>query len=76
MTIREYLSLEAKRITDRPRPEIADGDAWRASIAERRRQYREMMGIESAIAEAMGSPVNVHVTGVVERPEYRIEKLY
>src|SRR5215510_2548245 len=43
--IRAYLSREAERITDRALTEFADSAAWQRLISEKRRQYREMMGI-------------------------------
>ncbi|HLJ54065.1 MAG TPA: hypothetical protein VKT77_03445, partial [Chthonomonadaceae bacterium] len=55
-------------------------------MQERRRQYLEMMGLEeflraldptsSPAVSHERPPVPVHLTGVVERPRYRIEKLY
>lgn len=75
MTIREYLTREARRITDRSLSEFTDADAWRRLVPERRRHYAEMMGVTDLLS-AERAPLNVRVTGVVERPAYRIEKLY
>src|ERR1051326_1750975 len=74
-TIREYLSAEAKKITERARPEFHDRQLYEKIIAQRRRDYAEMMGLDRLLPDRSAS-VNVHVTGVVERPHYRIEKLY
>ena len=76
MTIRDYLSGEARRITERSRADFADGDAWKRHLPERRGQYREMMGLADQPEHALRPPLDVHVTGIVERPRYRIEKLY
>jgi cephalosporin-C deacetylase-like acetyl esterase len=76
MTIREYLVREARRITDRALTEFTDAGAWQRLIPERRRQYAELMGVADLPAPGERPPLNVRVTGVVERPAYRIEKLY
>jgi cephalosporin-C deacetylase-like acetyl esterase len=76
MTIREYLTREARRISDRALSEYTAADAWQRRIGERRRQYRVMMGLEELPPEGERPPLNAKVTGVVERPGYRIEKLY
>ena len=76
MTIRDYLSAEARRITDRAILDFTDADAWKRLIPERRRQYREMMGLTDLPPYDKRPPLNVRVTGSVERPHFRIEKLY
>jgi dienelactone hydrolase len=76
MTIRDYLSREARRITDRALTEYNDEAAWRALLPERQRQFREMMGVDALAPAQERPPVIVHVTGSVERQAYRIEKLY
>jgi cephalosporin-C deacetylase-like acetyl esterase len=76
MTIREYLAREARRITDHALSEYGDAEDWRRLIPERRRQYRAMMGLEDLPAQVQRPPLNVKVTGVVEKSDYRIEKLY
>jgi cephalosporin-C deacetylase-like acetyl esterase len=76
MTIREYLTREARRITDGALAEFMDAEAWRRRIPERRRQYAELMGVADLPAPEERPPLNVRVTGVVERTGYRIEKLY
>jgi dienelactone hydrolase len=76
MTIREYLSREARRITERARADCADVVRWRESRSERQRQFLEMLGLDDMPAADRRPPLNTRVTGVVERPAYRIEKLY
>lgn len=76
MTIRDYLSREARRITDRALSDYTDVNTWRRLFPERHRQFLEMMGLEDLPPYDHRSPLNVKVTGVVERPKYRIEKLY
>jgi cephalosporin-C deacetylase-like acetyl esterase len=75
-SIRAYLAREARRITDRALADTKDAAAWHRLAPERRRQFLEMMGLESLPPAGDRTPLNVKVTGVVERPSYRIEKLY
>lgn len=69
LTIRDYLSREARRISDRALTDTA-------GLATRRRRYMEMMGLQDLPPAGQRSPLNPKVTGIVERPAYRIEKLY
>jgi cephalosporin-C deacetylase-like acetyl esterase len=76
ISIREYLSREARRITNHALADYKDAATWRRLLPERRRQYLEMMRLENFPPQGQRPPLNVKVTGVVERSEYRIEKLY
>jgi cephalosporin-C deacetylase-like acetyl esterase len=76
MTVREYLCREARHITDRALADDTDEAVWQKLLPERRRQFLEMMGLEDLPAYEQRTPPGVTVTGVVERPLYRIEKLY
>lgn len=76
MNIRDYLSREASRITKGALADITDAAAWERVRPERLHQFREMMGITDFPPVEERPPVPVTVTGVVERPTYRIEKLY
>ena len=76
MTIREYLSREARRITDNALADYTDVAAWERLMPERHRQFMEMMGLSDLPPYGHRPPLNVQVTDVVERPRYRIEKLY
>lgn len=76
MTIRDYLSREARHITDRALSDYSDAEAHRRLLPERRQQFFDMMGIEDLPTADRRTPPKVTVTGVVERPKYRIEKLY
>src|SRR4051812_8167480 len=76
MTIRDYLCAEARRISEKALSEFTDSGAWHRLIPERRRKYREMMCLDALPPYDHRPPLNVKVTGTVERPKYRIEKLY
>lgn len=73
--IRDYLSGEAKRITDNAMADYSSAAEWRRLLPEKRRQFLEMMGLDAWWTEKR-EPPPVTVTGVVERGHYRIEKLY
>lgn len=75
MTIRDYLSREARRITDRALSQYPDAATWSRRVPEERRRFLEMMGLDHLPPYPERPPLNVRVTGVVERPGYRIEKL-
>ena len=76
MTIRDYLTREAEQITGRALSEYTDAATWRRLLPTKRRQYMEMMGVEDLPPIGERAPLNVTVTGVLEREAYRIEKLY
>ncbi len=76
LTIREYLSLEAEKITNVALRGIKDSEAFFKLIPERRKQYMEMMGLDSLDPAGRRPPVAVHITGTVDRPAYKIEKLH
>ncbi len=75
MNIRDYLIREAQRITDHALTDYTDAEAWRKLLPDRRRQFFDMMGLETLPPIEQRTPPVVQVTGVVERPNYRIEKL-
>jgi cephalosporin-C deacetylase-like acetyl esterase len=74
LTIRGYLCREASRITASALRDYRDAESFRRLQPEKRRQFHEMMGLTEQFS-GQRPPVPVHVTGVVERPGYRIEKL-
>ena len=76
LPIRDHLIREARRITDGSLSDLRSAGEFKRRIAERRRQYLEMMGVADLMRNHAGSPVKVHVTGKVERPGYRIDKLH
>ena len=76
LSIREYLSREARRITDRALVNFTDTAAWPHLVPARRRQFLEMMGLETLLPHGQRTPPDVKVTGMVERAQYRIENLY
>ena len=75
MTIREYLSQQARLITDNSLAGILNPEIWSQQRPERLSQFYQMMGVESHLTVTSRVPPNVQVTGIVERTAYRIEKL-
>ena len=76
LSIRDYLIREARRITDHALADFKSAEGFRRRIPEKRRQYMDMMGLADLPA-ARGRPaVPYKITGVVQRPTYRIEKLH
>lgn len=73
--IRDHLSREAERITGQALADYTSAKAWQRLLPQKRRQYFEMMGLETWRTE-QHEPPPVTVTGVIERDRYRIEKLY
>jgi cephalosporin-C deacetylase-like acetyl esterase len=76
LSVRDYLSREARQISDNTLFDLKSPADFKRRIAERRRQYMQMLGLEDVQAAAERGPVPYKVTGVVERPGYRIEKLH
>ncbi|HID05708.1 MAG TPA: hypothetical protein EYP10_01020, partial [Armatimonadetes bacterium] len=76
MTMREYLCREAQRITDESLISITDAEAWWRERPQRLEQYYEMMGLSHYMRAPERPPLNVTITGVIERGAYRIEKLH
>lgn len=76
LPVREYLSREARRITDSALSGLSTQEAFARAMPERRRRYLDMMGLPTLGDARQRGPVPYEVTGVVERPSYRIEKLH
>jgi dienelactone hydrolase len=75
LPIREYLCREARRITDQALAGLTTRAEFASQIPDRRRRFVDMMGLTDLLTKERG-PVPVHMTGVVDRPAYRIEKLH
>ena len=76
LSIREYLCREARKITNSALADYTDAATFRRLLPERRRQFLEMMGVWDLPPYAERTPLNTKVTGVINRPRFRIEKLY
>ena len=76
LSIRDYLVREARGITNNALTDLKTAGDFNRGIAERRRRFMDMMGLADLPSAKDRGPVPVHVTGVVDRPNYRIEKLH
>ena len=76
LTIRDYLSREAARITNGALRDFRTARAWRQLEQAKRTQFLDMLGLADLPAAARREPPPVQVTGTVDRPAYRIEKLH
>lgn len=77
VTIRTHLCREAAKITDGAVHGLPlSRRAWEKRRPERLRQYYEMMGIDHLMAKQTRTPLNVRVTGTLDRERYTVLKLY
>ena len=76
LPVRDYLAREARRITNNALSDVKTSSEFNRRIGERRRRFMDMMGLGDLPTAAERGPVPYNVTGVVDRPSYRIEKLH
>jgi cephalosporin-C deacetylase-like acetyl esterase len=76
LQIRDYLAREAGHITDHALGELRTAAEFKRRTPEMRRRFIDMMGLAGLADAAARPPVVSAVTGVVDRPGYRIEKLH
>lgn len=76
MHIREYLCREATRNKAMSLAGLDDEPKARDRRTRRRSDFLDMMGITHLVTSPKRSPLNAHITGEIERGDYRIQKLY
>jgi len=76
VTIREYLSREARRITENATRDFTSADAFWRLLPKKRAQFLEMMGLSDLPPYEERPPVKAVTTGILDRGLYRIHKLY
>ncbi len=77
MHIREYLCREARRITEGSVSNLpASKEAWYRDRPQRLNQYLEMMGVLELPPPEKRTPLQVTVTGTLERDSYTVAKLH
>ena len=74
--IRDYLSRVAAGITDNPSPQYRSLDDWKKNRDRVYHEFLQMMGLDQLPVNGERTPLNVKVTGVVQKEGYRIETLY
>jgi dienelactone hydrolase len=75
-SIRNYLMRVAQDLTHRSLSDIHTLDQWQEQRNQRHAQFLEMMGLVDVPVEGPRPDLNVQITGTIQRPGYRIEKLY
>ncbi|HET7559629.1 MAG TPA: prolyl oligopeptidase family serine peptidase, partial [Limnochordia bacterium] len=75
MHIREYLVRAAEAMTQRALVELPSPAEWARQLPAKRAQFHEMLGIDRWMA-AERTPLNVQVTGTLQREGFRIELLH
>jgi cephalosporin-C deacetylase-like acetyl esterase len=76
MGIRDYLCRVAAEVTDNSLANIKTKEQWLEERPKRLQQYLEIQGIQDFPQKDELPPLNVTITGVVERDDVTIEKLY
>lgn len=74
--IRNYLIQEAEEITVSSLSDIVSLDDWEEIKPARYSEFIEMMSLQDMPIKGKRSELNIHVTGIIQRNGYRIEKLY
>jgi dienelactone hydrolase len=70
--VTQHLIREARRITDAAAGEIASKDHWEKIREQRRKETLQMLGLDPLPPR---TPLNVQITGVIDQPDYTIEKI-
>lgn len=74
--IRSYLIKAARDITEKPLPEARSAEDLEKTRERRYQEFIEMLGMQDMPLAGERSPLNVTITGTLQREGYRIEKLY
>ena len=70
--VQALLNRQAREITDRAAAELSSRGSWEVVADERRQELASMLGLHP---QPKKSPLNVRVTGTVERPGYVVQKI-
>lgn len=71
--LRDYFRGEIERIEANPLAGMKSGDEWRTGRAELQRRLREMLSLDP---EPERTDLHATVTGIVDRPEFVVERLH
>lgn len=75
MSIHTYLCGLADEVTGNSLKDIKTAQDWKKERPARLKRYLDQMGIAPYL-QAKRTPLNVKVTGILDRGAYKIEKLY
>jgi len=70
--VHKRLETQARQITDNAIGEIESRSTWEPLREQRTREMREMLGL---LPFPEKTPLNIQITGTIDRPEYTIEKI-
>ncbi|WP_165250718.1 alpha/beta hydrolase [Paludisphaera soli] len=70
--IKAYLVAEAGRLAQRPLLGVTSAEEWKARRPEFQRELREMLGLDPLPAR---TDVKAEIRGVVERPDFVVERI-
>ena len=70
--VHKRLETQARQITDSAIAEIDSRSTWEPLREQRTREMREMLGL---LPFPQKTPLNIQITGTIDRPEYVIEKI-
>jgi len=70
--VQALLARQAREITDRAATELSSRQSWEAVADARRQELASMLGLNP---EPKKTPLNVRITGTIERPGYVVEKI-
>ncbi len=76
LSIRDYLSREARRMTDNALVDFKTSADITRTAGQRRQRFMDMMGLADLPGAAARGPVPFKTTSVLDRKTYRIEKLH
>ncbi|HKP12027.1 MAG TPA: acetylxylan esterase, partial [Blastocatellia bacterium] len=76
MHIYEHLCRHARLLTDAAPREVGTPEEWRQQRPRRLQQFYEMMGLPDFAPARERTPPATTVTGMFERPGYRVENLH
>jgi len=74
--IRSYLIKAARDITEKAIPEARSSEELEMTREKRHLEFIEMLGMQDMPLAGERSPLNVKITGTIQREGYRIENLY
>ena len=70
--VTQHLIREARHITDKAAKELASKETWEPVREQRRREMLDMLGLDPLPPK---TPLNVQITGTLDKPGYTIEKI-
>jgi len=76
LNIFEYLCIEARKLTRKSLIGIKSKSDWENIRTKKHSQFVDMLGISEYMNLKEKPPLNVKITGTIERDEYIVNKLY